>query len=97
VSNPGRREIARSLRAAGNHEAALAVLLDYKPTNSGAASDDNGDESAAAAANMGTAAEPVFTMAELRSLDVAGMTKLESTPEGKAALKRSLEAAKAGA
>jgi hypothetical protein len=82
-----RKDIARSLRENGNLEAALAVLLDCK--------DAKPAEPIAPATEAGNAAEGhTFTLAELRSLDVEQMAKLESTPEGKATLQRSLLAAR---
>ena len=43
MSNPSRKQIARALREQGNVEAALAVMLDYKPGTVTAADDDDGD------------------------------------------------------
>lgn len=68
MPNPSRKEIARSLREAGNHEAALAVLLDFTPRVGGTAGDD--DEGAPPAAPA--AGAPTTLAAAWKAADASG-------------------------
>jgi len=88
MSNPSRKQIARTLREQGNVEAALAVMLDYKPT-AGAAVDD--DEGAAPPADP--TAPQTLTQAEMKAMTMDQAERLQSTPEGVKLLNDSLQAA----
>jgi hypothetical protein len=96
VPNPSRKEIARSLREAGNPEAALAVLLDFTPRANGTADNDGEGAPPAAPANglaQDANGEPVLTHAQLKSLSGPEMERLMFvTPGGKALVDRSMKA-----
>jgi hypothetical protein len=87
VPNPSRKEIARSLREAGNHEAALAVLLDFTPRANGTA-DNDGEGAAAPAAGAPTTLSAAWKAADA-SGGVLGLKHLRSlTGDQMSALQR---------